>query len=77
MPSFCDGGRNTVGGGAIALMRRWTGSQLMMMLLWWVVRWSTHHPILVRSTTKWGCQSLLLAFMMSMDGVIDNDGVAH
>jgi hypothetical protein len=60
------------------LIWRWTGSQLMMMLLWWVVMWSTHHPVLVRGTARWGCQSLLLlAFLMSTDGIIHNDGIAH
>jgi hypothetical protein len=56
----------------------WTSSQLMMVLLQWVVMWSTYHPVLVRSTAQGGCQSLLpLAFLMSMDGVIHNDGIAH
>jgi hypothetical protein len=50
----------------------------MMMLLWWVVMWSTHHSVLMRSTARWGCQSLLLfAFLMSTDGVIYNDSIAH
>jgi hypothetical protein len=60
------------------LMWRWTDSQLMMLLLRWVVMWSTHHPILVRSTARGGCQSLLLlAFLMSTVGVICNNGIAH
>jgi hypothetical protein len=54
------------------------GSQLMMMMMQWVVMWSTHHPVLVGSTTRWGYQSiLLLAFLISTDGVIRNDGIAH
>jgi hypothetical protein len=48
-----------------------------MMLIWWVVMWSTHHPILVRSTTRWGCHNLLLAFLMSMDGIIRNAFIAN
>jgi hypothetical protein len=53
-------------------------SQRMMMLLWWVVMWSTYHPVLVRSAASWSCQSLLLlAILISMDGVIHNDGIAH
>jgi hypothetical protein len=50
----------------------------MMMMLRWVVMWSTYHPVLVRSAASWGYQSLLLlAFLMSMVGVICNDGIAH
>jgi hypothetical protein len=59
-------------------MRWWTGSQLMLMLLQWVVMWSTHHMVVVRSTNRWGCISLLvLAFLMNTDGIIRNDGIAH
>jgi hypothetical protein len=59
-------------------MQQWTDSQLMMLLLWWVAMWSTHHPVLVRSIVRRGYQSLLLlAFSMSTDGVIHNDGIAH
>jgi hypothetical protein len=48
------------------------------MLLRWVVMLSTHHPVLVSSTTRWDCQSLLLlALPMSTDVVIRNDGVVH
>jgi hypothetical protein len=60
-----------------ALMLQWTYDQLTMMLIWWVVMWSTHHPILVRSTTRWGCHNLLLAFLMSMDGIIRNAFIAN
>jgi hypothetical protein len=50
----------------------------MMMMPRWVVIWSTHHLVLVGSITRWGCQSLLLlSFLMSMDGIIRNDGIAH
>jgi hypothetical protein len=46
--------------------------------MWWVVMWSTHHPVLVRRTARRGFQSLLLlAFSMSTDGIIYNDGIAH
>jgi hypothetical protein len=59
-------------------MRQWTGSQLMMMMLGWVVTWSTHYPILVRSTIEWNWHSLLLlALFVSMDGVIHDDGFAY
>jgi hypothetical protein len=59
-------------------MRWWTSSQLMMVLLWSVVMWSTYHPVLVRSTASWGCRSLLLlAFSISTDGIICNNGIAH
>jgi hypothetical protein len=34
--------------------------------------------VFAKSTTIWGCQSLLLlAFLMRTDGIIRNDGVAH
>jgi hypothetical protein len=57
------------------LMWRWTASQLMMMLRW-VVTWGTHHPVFGRSTTIWGYQSLLLlAFQVSTDCVICDDGI--
>jgi hypothetical protein len=50
----------------------------MMVLLQWVVMWSAYHPVLVRSAANWGCQGLLLlTFLMSMVGVIHNDGIAH
>jgi hypothetical protein len=49
----------------------------MIMLLRWVVMWSTYHLILVRSAASWGCQDLLLAFLMSTVGVIRNDGIVH
>jgi hypothetical protein len=59
-------------------MRRWTGSQLIVMLLRWVVMWSAYHAVLVRSTASLGCQSLLLlAFLISTDGIIYNNGIAH
>jgi hypothetical protein len=52
--------------------------QLMMMLLGWVVLWSTNHPVLGRSTPIWGCQSLLLlAFFVSTDCVIHDNGITH
>jgi hypothetical protein len=41
------------------LMLRWTGSQVMMLRLW-VVMWSTYDPILVRSTVRWECHSLVM-----------------
>jgi hypothetical protein len=60
------------------LIRWWIGSQLMMMLLLWVAMWSINHLVLVRSTVEWGCQDfLLLAFLVSSDGIIRDDGVAH
>jgi hypothetical protein len=40
--------------------------------------WGTHHLVFGRSTTRWGCQSLLLlAFLVSPDGIVSDDGVAH
>jgi hypothetical protein len=61
------------------LMRWWKGSQLMMMMmLGRVVMWSTHHPVLVRGTIGWDCHSLLLlALLVSSDGVIYDGGIAH
>jgi hypothetical protein len=51
---------------------------MMMMMMRWVVMWSTYHPILMGSTARWGCISLLLlAFLMSTDGIINNNGIAH
>jgi hypothetical protein len=49
----------------------------MMMLLGWVIMWSTNHPVLGRSTPGWDCQSLHLAFLVSMDCIIHDDGIAH
>jgi hypothetical protein len=49
-----------------------------MMLLGWVVMWTTNYLVHGRSTLGWGCESLLLlAFLMSTDGIIYNDGIAH
>jgi hypothetical protein len=62
----CRSSRNNI------LMRWWIDSQLMMMLQRWVVMWSTHHLVLVRSTGRRGCQSLLLAFSMSTNDIIHN-----
>jgi hypothetical protein len=59
------------------LILRWIGSQMMMLRLW-VVTWGTHHPVFGRSTTRGGCQSLLLlAFPVSTDCVICDDDIAH
>jgi hypothetical protein len=39
---------------------------------------STNHSVLLGSTPGWGYQTLLLlAFLMSMDDIIHNDGIAH
>jgi hypothetical protein len=50
----------------------------MMMMLRWVVMWSTHYPILVRSTLGWDCHNLLLlSLLVSLDGIIHDDSVAY
>jgi hypothetical protein len=52
----------------------------MLMLLqtgWQVVAWSIDDPVLGR-TTRWGCHNLsLLSLLVSMDGVINYDGIAQ
>jgi hypothetical protein len=59
-------------------MLRWIGNQLMMTLRGQVVMWSTNHPILGRSTPRWGYQILLLlAFLVNTDYVIRDNGIAH
>jgi hypothetical protein len=73
------GGTHLVMGPELTVMMPlgWTGS-LMLMLLGWVGMWSTHHPVLVRNTIRWDSHSLLLlALLVSTDGVIRNDGIAH
>jgi hypothetical protein len=55
-----------------------TGSPMLMLLLRWLVMWGVHHPVFGRSSTRWGYQSLLLlTFLVSMDGVIHDDGIAQ
>jgi hypothetical protein len=57
-------------------MRWWADNQLML-LLGWMVMWRTIHLVLGRSTPGWGCQSILfLAFFVSADCIIRDDGVA-
>jgi hypothetical protein len=37
-----------------------------------------HHPVLWRSTTRWGCHSIPLpAFLVSTDDVVSYDGLAE
>jgi hypothetical protein len=43
---------------------------------WWARR--IQHPVICGSTTRWGCHSIpLLAFLVSADNIICNDGIAH